>query len=459
MMPTILLWLRRDLRLSDHPALQAALHTGLPILPVYIHAPAEEAPWSPGAASRWWLHHSLQALAQDLSACGSRLLLRQGDSLTQLRALIQTCQVKIIYWSRVYEPALIERDRRIKAALRADGLEVHSFPGNLLHEPWTVQTGSGGPYKVFTPYWNTCRQRPCDVPLPAPTQLPAPDSWPSGLNLQDLALLPKIPWDSGLARAWQVGEGAAHMRLRHFCAKIHAHYAVQRDFPALDGVSRLSPHLHFGEITPRQIFHALEPGAFTRQLFWREFAYHLLFHFPASAQAPWNPRYQNFSWREAPALLRAWQNGTTGWPLIDAGMQELWQSGWMHNRVRMICASFLSKNCLLPWLAGAKWFWDTLVDADLANNTLGWQWVAGCGADAAPYTRVFNPLRQAQRFDPQGDYVRRWLPALGKVPDKFIHHPHQAGLRLDYPLPVLDLALSRQDFLSAAAFFNARSKQ
>lgn len=457
-----LVWLRRDLRLADQPALQAALARGHPIVPVYIHAPEEEAPWAPGAASRWWLHHSLRAFARSLEAVGSRLIIRHGPSLLTLQTLGAQTGADHVFWNRLYEPACIQRDRDIKQQLRAAGYQVHSFNSSLLREPWTVVNGSGDPYRVFSPFWKTCKRLGIahEAPLAAVTRLPAVPETVSSLALDDLALLPTVPWDSGLAAAWVPGEATAQQRLQAFIADALAYYHKGRDFPGQAHTSGLSPALHFGEIAPRQILFALyaagldvESGNaehFIREVGWREFAYHLLYHFPQTVDTPLNPQFADFPWRDSAADLARWQRGGTGVPMVDAGMRQLWQTGWMHNRVRMIAGSFLTKNLRLHWLQGARWFWDTLVDADLASNTLGWQWVAGSGADAAPYFRVFNPVLQGQRFDPQGAYVRRYIPELAACPDGSVHAPWtRPGSTPDYPPPMVDLAVSRDAALAA----------
>ncbi|MBL6750405.1 MAG: deoxyribodipyrimidine photo-lyase [Nevskia sp.] len=466
-MSTALVWFRRDLRLADNPALHVAAQRHARVLPVYVHAPGDEAGWAPGAASDWWLHHSLLALDGRLRRRGAGLLILRGDALEQLRGLAAAVRAESVYWNRLYEPALAARDARVAAALRADGLETGDFNAALLVEPWELRTGSGAPYRVFTPFWRSAQAAPRREPLPSPRMLKPPAA-PAGLQAQALGLLPRKPWDQGFYQAWQPGEEGAWAALERFCAGAAAQYRERRDFPAEPATSRLSPHLHFGEIGPAQVAArlrrlaaesdaaggAVEP--YLRQLGWREFAHHLLHHFPHTPEQPLDPRFAGLAWRAPPdyaADLRAWRRGRTGIPIIDAGMRELWHSGWMHNRVRMLAASFLTKNLLVPWQEGARWFWDTLVDADLANNTLGWQWTAGCGADAAPYFRVFNPLLQAARFDPAGAYLRRWLPELARLPDAALHAPWQAapavlaaaGVRLgqDYPLPVVDLAASR----------------
>jgi len=460
-MTTALLWFRRDLRLADNPALQQALRVADRIVPVYIHAPDEDAPWAPGGASRWWLHHSLAALATELAARGSPLVIRSGDSLPELRRLARETGATAVYWNRLYEPAAIARDRRIKEALRADGLDAGSSNAALLLEPWQMKTGGGGPYRVFTPFWKAAQERlPGGLLEPVPDRIPGPATAPASLPLDALELLPRIPWDAGFAAHWQPGEPGARTRLDRFCDDAVEHYSQDRDRPALDATSGLSPHLHFGDIGPRQVLLrirreiAMQPGQgwlanaehFLRELGWREFAHHLLFHYPQTPLEPLVDKYRAFPWRrpaDYAADLRAWQQGRTGVPIVDAGMRQLRASGIMHNRVRMIVASFLTKNLLIPWQEGARWFWDTLVDADLPNNTLGWQWTAGCGADAAPWFRVFNPVLQSQKFDPDGEYLRRWLPELAGLPRDRLHVP---GAHLP---AIVDLARSRQRALDA----------
>ncbi len=460
-MSTALLWLRRDLRLTDHPALHRAVQAHERVIPLYIHAPQEEAPWTPGAASRWWLHHSLAALDAELRQRGSRLILRQGDSLTALRELLRETGATAVYWNRRYEPAIIARDRAVKAALRTEGFVAESAPAALLIEPWTLLKADETPYQVFTPFWKAClRKLPPAAPLPVPA-LAGPERWPDGLPLDALQLLPRIPWDAGLTATWRPGEAAAQARLEQFCETALTDYAQGRDWPGRDGVSRLSPHLHFGEISPRQLWAAAanatggdpfsNKGAATwlREIGWREFAHYTLYHWPQTPEQPLQQRFAAYPWREDHAeLLQAWRQGRTGYPLIDAGMRQLWQTGWMHNRVRMLVASFLVKNCRIPWQKGARWFWETLVDADLANNTLGWQWTAGCGVDAAPYFRVFNPMLQGAKFDPQGTYIRRWIPELASVPASVIHQPWTLAAQLDYPAPIIDFAASRAEALA-----------
>ena len=454
-----LIWLRRDLRLTDQPALNAARERGGPVIPVFIHAPEEEAPWQPGAASRWWLHHSLQALDDNLRARGSRLTLRAGPSLDTLRTLVRETGATAVYWNRLYDPAFVQRDPDIQAGLRADGIEARGFNAHLLVEPWEIETGQGHPYKVFSPFWKTCLKHGIDQdPLPAPAVLPAPRTWPESLRPEQLGLLPAIDWAAGLRASWTAGETAARERLDEFLDSGVRAYADGRDRPDQDGTSRLSPHLHFGEISPRQILRALRaaglhpdsggPEAFVRELGWRDFAHHVLYHFPHTPEQPLNPRFDAFPWRKPEEDLQTWQRGQTGFPIVDAAMRQLWETGWMHNRLRMVVASFLTKNLRLHWQHGAHWFWDTLVDADLAANTLGWQWAGGCGADAAPYFRVFNPQTQGERHDPEGTFVRHYLPVLREVETRYIHSPGAGGAP-GYPDPLVDLGDSRRAALDA----------
>jgi len=477
---TALVWLRRDLRLTDQPALGAALAQYERVVPVYIHAPEEEAPWSPGAASRWWLHHSLGALAHDVAARGGRLIIRRGATLATLRALARETGAGAVFWNRLYDPAITARDRVIEQALREDGLVVLSHDAALLCEPGSIQTAAGEPYRVFTPFWRAA-SRLLDAlspPAAAPRALPPVAASITGEPLGNLGLLPRIRWDQGLDAHWTPGEAGAFARLDAFIDSAVARYALDRDRPDLPGSSRLSPHLHFGEISPRQALAAARAAAmtsaavaggaasFVRELGWREFAHHLLHHFPRTTTEPLDARFATLPWQREAAAVEAWQRGRTGYPIVDAGMRELWHTGFMHNRVRMIAASLLTKNLFVNWLEGARWFWDTLVDADLASNTLGWQWTAGCGADAAPYFRIFSPVLQAERFDPGRAYLRRWLPELARLPDRWIHQPWAAppdvlaaaGVRLgqDYPQPVVDpragrtLALQRFASLHSA---------
>jgi len=466
-MPNAIVWFRHDLRLDDNPALQAALEEGFTPIPVYVHAPAEEGEWPPGAASQAWLHHTLAALDDDLRQRGSRLLLRQGHSATALQAQIEASGATAVFWNRKYEPATQPRDATLKKALREQGLRVESFNGSLLIEPWDIATQQGQPYKVFTPFWrNALTRLHAPVPWSAPLQLPAIDASLDHVSLDSLRLRPGLGWDAGFWEAWMPGEAGAREALEIFIDGALNGYRSDRDRPDRVGTSRLSPHLHFGEVAPWRIVAELERArtaansadmdGYIRELGWREFAYHLLHHFPNTTTRNLNPRFEHFDWVKAdPGALEAWQRGRTGVPIIDAGLRELWSTGYMHNRVRMIVASYLTKHLRYHWLEGARWFWDTLVDADLANNTLGWQWTAGTGADAAPYFRVFNPVTQAEKFDPKGTYIARWVPELAEVPLPLRFAPWQkpgvlAKLAPGYPRhPIVDLAAGRDGALAA----------
>jgi deoxyribodipyrimidine photo-lyase len=469
-------WFRQDLRVADNPALDAAVRAGQPVVPLYLYAPQEEGRWAPGAASRWWLHGSLMQLERDLRALGARLILRRAaDSLAELKAVAAACGATRVLWNRRYEPNVIARDRRIKSELQACGLEVASYNSALLREPWEVANKAGAAFQVFTPFWRHCLGlADPDEPLPAPPRITAPERWPESQRLEELGLLPRIDWAAGMREAWVPGSAAALAQLEHFLSDAFEQYPNARDRPDLGGTSRLSPHLHFGELSPRQIWHGLrrfattdgQHGAwrqsqFLAELGWREFAHHLLYHFPHTPEQPLRANFARFPWNSDAPNLRAWQLGRTGYPIVDAGLRQLWHTGWMHNRVRMIVGSFLVKDLLLPWNLGADWFWDTLVDADLASNTLGWQWVAGCGADAAPYFRIFNPVSQATRFDPEANYIRKWVPELARLPTRFIHEPwaappmalSAAGVELgsSYPHRLVDHGVARERALQALA--------
>lgn len=462
---TVLLWFRNDLRLTDNQALTEALQAADHVIPVYI-LNGRAGKWPMGSASRWWLHHSLAQLDNALQTLGSRLIIREGDELKALESLLTETGARGVYWNRLYTPALIERDRLIKSSLREQGHEVKSFKGNVLFEPFEIVKDNGTPYRVFTPYWKAmqkCGLNPAI--LDAPQSLPPVPASIESRKLEALGLLPKIPWDQGFYTTWEVGEAGAQKQLDHFIQGTVNQYHELRDFPAREGTSKISPHLAFGEISPTQILNKLLSATgslnskgsehFLREVGWREFAYHLLFHFPNTDAQPLDERFDNFEWSpDYQEELKAWQKGQTGIPIVDAGMRELWHTGWMHNRVRMIVASLLTKNLLIPWQEGAYWFWDTLVDADLASNSLGWQWVAGCGADAAPYFRIFNPILQGEKFDAEGHYVRRWVPELTGLDNKWLHQPWLAPeierrhIR-NYPSPIVDLAYSRERALAA----------
>tara|TARA_B100001248_G_scaffold261719_1_gene253881 strand:- start:33834 stop:35261 length:1428 start_codon:yes stop_codon:yes gene_type:complete len=464
-----LLWFRSDLRLTDNPALAHALAVGESVYPLFIKEPEGENPWALGGASRWWLHYALEELDKALSSKGLRLIIREGDPQKVLDALVKETKATHLCWNRCYEPHAIKRDTELKRHFIQAGLDVSSFNANLLVEPPKVANKSGKPFQVYTPFWKHCLTLDWgSVASVSWKKQVIPSRWPKSDKLSTLGLLPKIRWDKGLKEAWDPSAQGLKKQLRHL-KKIITSYSKDRDYPAIEGTSCLSPYLHFGQISPREIIAACggasamkkNQGAETylKELFWREFAYHLLYHFPHTPKKPLRPAFEAFPWRQDKRQLKAWQAGQTGYPLVDAGMRQLYKTGWMHNRVRMVVGSFLVKNLLLDWQHGARWFWDTLVDADLASNTLGWQWVGGCGADAAPYFRVFNPITQSERFDEAGDYIRTYVPELAKLPDKFIHQPwlapeealEDAGVRLGetYPRPIVDAKESRQRALEA----------
>lgn len=475
MKPLTIVWFRQDLRIEDHPALVAACQKGS-VLPVYIHGSDGEGNWGLGGASKWWLHHSLESLGQELKSIGLSLVIRQGNALQELEMLIAETGAFAVYWSRRYEPACIERDTEIKRELLSKKIDAQSFNSSLMFEPWTIANKQGKPFQVFTPFWRNCLSNNPEPerPVAAPKDASGPKQPVAGLRIDDLELLPRIHWDEGIKGTWKPGATHAKACLSQFLKGAILEYKEARDLPAIEGISRLSPYLHFGEISPRMIWHTVvkayadrkdEVECYLRQLGWREFAHHLLFHFSQTPEMPLRKDFMSFPWKKNPGHLKAWQKGLTGYPFVDAGMRQLWHTGWMHNRVRMVVGSFLVKHLLITWNRGAEWFWDTLVDADLANNTLGWQWVGGCGADAAPYFRIFNPITQGEKFDPEGVYVRKWIPELAALANKWIHKPWEApddvlrgaGITLGktYPKPIVDHAKARVDAL--AAFSSIRS--
>ncbi|MCG8413462.1 MAG: DNA photolyase family protein [Pseudomonadales bacterium] len=462
-----IVWFRQDLRLKDNPALVAAAQNGL-VLPIYILDDENSGNWKMGAASRWWLHQSLTELDKSL---GHNLWILAGDPRQLLPELAQTHKAEAVYWNRCYEPWRTERDRKIKSTLEAAGTPAKSFNGSLLWEPWQNLKTDGTPYKVFTPFYRNGIAGGVDSHSVISEQAPLKlvDCQQTDDKLAKLDLMPSIPWYAGFTEHFNPGEVGAEDKLQRFIETGISNYKAGRDYPALNNVSRLSPHLHFGEISPHRIWNEAESAAqfdgaavqaehFQRELAWREFSYSLLYHFPTLTEDNLNPRFDEFPWHHDDELLQQWQRGETGYPLVDAGMRELWATGYMHNRVRMVVGSFLVKNLLQHWHTGAHWFWDCLLDADLPNNTCSWQWVAGCGADAAPYFRVFNPITQSQKFEAEA-YIRRYVPELAKLPDKYIHEPSKApGVELaaanvelgkNYPQPIVDLKASRERALSA----------
>ncbi|TXS93021.1 deoxyribodipyrimidine photo-lyase [Parahaliea maris] len=470
----ILFWFRQDLRLKDHPGLQAAAASGRPVIPLYILDDTSPRHWRMGGASRWWLQQSLAALGSALQrSYGLTLVLRRGSPTDILPALASETGADTVMCTRQYEPWAADLEQQLHRALATTGVELKRYPGNLLFEPGTVLTQGETPFKVFTPFWKSCLARPEPrLPLPPPERLVPASPVPDSESLEDWQLYTAQPdWAAGWSERWHPGAQGAGAALARFLGEAAEDYSDGRDIPSRMSTSRLSPHLHFGEISPRAVWHASRQAArdrpalgdqidkFLSELGWREFSYHLLHFFPTLPEKPFRETFGAFPWRQDDAQLRAWQQGQTGYPLVDAGMRELWQTGYMHNRVRMVTASFLTKHLMLHWREGEDWFWDTLVDADLANNAASWQWVAGSGADAAPYFRIFNPVTQGQKVDAGGDYIRRWVPELAELPDKYLHRPFDApesvlktaGVVLGdtYPEPLVPHAEARQRALDA----------
>lgn len=467
----ILVLFRHDLRIADNGALAAAAETGRPLVPVFVLDETSDGARPLGGARRWWLHHSLAALAKALKKLGAPLVLRRGGVEAVVEDLLADTGADAVHWNRRYDGPGRTVDARLKAALRAKGIVAESFAGHLLHEPSQLRTKAGGPFKVFTPFWRalSAESEPRD-PVDPPGRLFPLKPAPRSDDLEAWRLLPKAPdWAAGFAEHWTPGEAGAHEALDAFLDHGLAGYGARRDIPGVDGTSFLSPHLAHGEITPVQIFAALisrRPKAppadiekFRQEIGWREFSWHLLYHRPALATDNFQPAYDAFPWRDDANGLSCWQRGITGYPIVDAGMRQLWATGWMHNRVRMVVASFLIKHLLVDWRQGEAWFWDTLVDADAGNNAASWQWVAGSGADAAPFFRIFNPVLQGEKFDSDGAYVRRFVPELAKLPDRFLHKPwtapdailFSAGVKLGetYPVPVVDHEAARARALGA----------
>ncbi|RMH23940.1 MAG: deoxyribodipyrimidine photo-lyase [Planctomycetota bacterium] len=467
--PTTIVWYRRDLRTDDHGALIAAAERGR-VVPVFVLDPDEGGDWPMGGATKWWLHHSLEALAKDLGKLGSGLVLRRGEPASELRAVADAVGADAVYFTESIEPGELAVDEEIEHALGKGGLETERFAPNLIWAVGSVMTKSGDPYQVFSPFWRAglATGEP-DEPVSAPKKLEGPTKPPESLDLDELGLLPEIDWAKGMRERWNPGERGAMGSLAAFIRDRIDAYHEDRDRLDIPGWSAMSPHIHFGEISVRRIWHAIAKHPnwkkhkgrehYLREVGWREFAQHLLNHFPHTPDRPLRENFKRFPWSDDDAAFNAWKRGRTGYPVVDAAMRNLWAEGWMPNRARMIVASFLCKDLLIPWQRGAQWFWDTLVDADLGSNTLGWQWTAGCGADAAPYFRIFNPISQGEKFDPKGDYVRRWVPELAGLDAHVIHKPWEAtpmelaaaGVTLGetYPKRIVDHAEARDRALKA----------
>lgn len=468
-------WFRQDLRIGDQLALAAAAASGRPVLPLYVLDDESPGAWRIGGAGRWWLHGSLAALSAELAHLGSPLLLRRGEAAAEVASVARASGAAEVLLTHHVEPHWRAVEERLRTMLASDGIAMREYPGGMLFVPGSIRNRDGGTPKVFTPFWRAClASEPPPRPIPPPAALRPPPAPLAGDALDAWALLPSRPdWAGGLRDHWRPGEAAAQSRLQAFTEQELCRYHTDRNRPEPSGTSEISPHLHWGELSARQIWHAVwarmeaEPRlvaggeSWLREIGWREFCQHVLTANPAMADEPLQSRFSAFPWAADTRALRSWQRGQTGYPIVDAGIRQLWHIGWMHNRVRMITASFLVKHLLIPWQLGEAWFWDTLVDADLGNNAGGWQWVAGCGTDAAPYFRIFNPVLQGEKFDPEGDYVRRWVPELARVPARYIHRPWEApplelasaGVRLgfDYPQPVVDHPKARSRALKAFA--------
>ena len=460
------MWFRQDLRITDNPALNEACKKG-EVLPIYIHDNHNNGEKKIGSASKWWLHQSLNSLNKSLEG---KLITVAGNPLEILPQIISKSEVQQVNWNRNYEPWQINRDKILKSNLEKSGVNILTFNGSLLWEPWTILNQSGLPYKVFTPFYRKgCLNADSPrTPIQKPNEMKFTNLKDVNQGIDSLKLMPKVNWHGSMEKSWEPGEGGASKNLNSFLKDHVQNYKVGRDFPGAKGTSRLSPHLHFGEISPNQVWHAALSNQniekigkdlyhYLSELGWREFSYYLLYHFPHITDRNFNEKFDKYPWSSGGSKYKAWKKGLTGVPIVDAGMRELWQTGYIHNRVRMIVGSYLVKNLNIDWRDGESWFWDCLVDADLAANCASWQWVAGSGADAAPFFRIFNPVLQGEKFDINGDYVKKYCPELSKVPKEYLHKPWEAssetllesGVELgnNYPKPIVDLRKSRAEAL------------
>ncbi|MFL2813241.1 MAG: cryptochrome/photolyase family protein [Candidatus Puniceispirillales bacterium] len=464
-----ILWFRVDLRLSDNPAFQKAIELGKPIIPIYILDDDDANNRKLGDASKWWLHNSLKSIYSELEKVGSKILFFKGNAEDVIKKIIEETNADTVLWNRRYEPWAVKRDKSIKENLILKSKNVFSFNGSLLYEPWEIKSKIGNPLKVFTPFKRALLNKGVIFNVSkSPNTILSPSLWPSSLDIDDLDLVKNKLWTDKFANSWVPGSKTAKAKLISFKENNIHDYNKDRDIPSVLGTSKLSPHLRFGEISPKEIFIAMNDleendGVLTykSEIIWREFAHNLLWYFPDIHEKPIKNEFSKFMWDNSQSNFDLWTKGMTGYPIVDAGMRELWSTGWMHNRIRMVTASFLTKHLLLPWQMGEKWFWNTLLDADPASNTSGWQWVSGSGADAAPYFRIFNPIIQGQKFDPEGEYVKKFIPELKDLPSKFIHEPWKADSALlkksdiklgeTYPLPIVDHKFARERALNKYA--------
>ncbi|RLQ97346.1 cryptochrome/photolyase family protein [Falsibacillus albus] len=449
--------LNNDFRLHDHPALYNAVNSG-DVIPVFIYEEEDQEKWSIGAAKKWWLHQCLHSFQQSLHEVGGKLWIFKGTANEILPRLIEETRAEAVYWNRSYHPEIYKSHIKLAKELSNHNLEIQTFEGITLLPPWSTTRKEHEPYRVFTPFYKAFPMKSVPQAYPSIKRMDTPNITLNSLMVEDLDLLPKEKWPDFLETAWEPTEEKAIQIFKHFCEEKLGHYGEDRDIPSREGFSKLSPYLAMGMISARSMFHYLldyrNHTAFIRQLIWRDYAYQFLYYFPHSTTLPLQELFKEIRWNDDEDRFDAWKKGSTGFPFIDAGMRELWGTGYLPNRVRMVVASFLVKDLLIPWQKGAEWFWDTLIDADLANNTMGWQWVAGSGVDASPYFRIFNPATQSKRFDPDGAYIKKWVPELKDLPKKYIHEPWnapddalaKAGITLGktYPLPIVDHAAARK---------------